>query len=269
MISNTNLNLYRSFLKVYETKNLNRAASVLGVSREAVRQNVKELGNQLNRPLFTSHRKGVEPTAEADKLYPVIKNAFDAIANAEKDFERIDNTGTIKIALSNMAVFRYIKDFLTDFQIELVKKGDPQAHFVIDAESALKDYDKTIHLFTLNSVFACTDDFLKKYNLKETISKSDLLDLPIILRGETWKEFSKQFKTKPTVTKTVSSDMTHSLVKASVGIGLLPEKSTFDLVEINVRDIIMPSAKIVCAYNGNLSNTARAFIDGLIAFCKS
>ncbi len=41
--SNINYNLYKSFLVVYETKNISRAADLLYISQPAVSHNIKEL----------------------------------------------------------------------------------------------------------------------------------------------------------------------------------------------------------------------------------
>mgnify|MGYP003297417224 CR=1 FL=1 len=44
--SNINYNLYKSFLVVYETKNISRAADILYISQPAVSHNIKELEKQ-------------------------------------------------------------------------------------------------------------------------------------------------------------------------------------------------------------------------------
>ena len=50
--SNINYNLYKSFLVVYETQNISRAADFLYISQPAVSHNIKELEKQLKKFAF-------------------------------------------------------------------------------------------------------------------------------------------------------------------------------------------------------------------------
>ena len=73
--SNINYNLYKSFLVVYETKNISRAADILYISQPAVSHNIKELEKQLNIQLFYKKSNGMSTTSEADVLYKYISSA--------------------------------------------------------------------------------------------------------------------------------------------------------------------------------------------------
>ena len=68
MKNNVDLNLYNIFLKVYELKNISKAADALYVSQPSISYNIKELERQLGCALFIRKQKGVEPTIEEDKL---------------------------------------------------------------------------------------------------------------------------------------------------------------------------------------------------------
>jgi DNA-binding transcriptional LysR family regulator len=77
--SNINYNLYKSFLVVYETKNISRAAEILYISQPAVSHNIKELEKQLNIQLFYKKSNGMSATSEAEILYKYISSAFNSI----------------------------------------------------------------------------------------------------------------------------------------------------------------------------------------------
>jgi len=282
--NNTNFNLYKSFVVVYETRNLHRAAEILGVSRSAVGQNIKELNNQLGVILFTSTRKGVIPTSEANNLYPNIKNAITAIVESENSLQEFNSEsgGIIKIAMTNSVLDLCIKDYLKEFctkypkvsieffgrdSMDLLKQG--KIDFIIELDFFFKNQDiKTIDLFKLSSIFVVTKDFLIRHNLKSTMTKDDLMMLPIITQRESWFEFfgsTERFIISP------SSDLTYIMAKNSLGVGfyckeLLDKTNDPDLVALNIKDITLPTAKVVCGYNNSLSRPARAFIDGLLNF---
>ena len=54
--SNINYNLYKSFLVVYETQNISRAAELLYISQPAVSHNIKELEKKTNYNNYTQRK---------------------------------------------------------------------------------------------------------------------------------------------------------------------------------------------------------------------
>ena len=77
--SNINYNLYKSFLVVYETQNISKAADFLYISQPAVSHNIKELEKQLGIQLFFKKSNGMSATNEAEILYKYISSAFNSI----------------------------------------------------------------------------------------------------------------------------------------------------------------------------------------------
>ena len=284
-VNNTNKNLYNVFLLVYEMRNMHRVADKLRVSRSAISQNIKELSSQLGVPLFTSSRQGVVPTGEANNLYPIVKSAMESIAQAETGLQAFtaDSIGIIKMAMSNTTVELYVKDYLKEFckkypkvrlhffnrdSIGLLEQG--KIDFILDLDFIFKSTDfKTIDLFDMSGAFFASKEFLKENNLTANITKAQLFGLPIITQPSSWAEF---FKSVEPFMIASSANMVISMVKSSIGVGfhcreLLDKLNDDELVILNVKDLTMPTGKVVCGYSTSLSRPAQAFIDGLVAKC--
>ncbi|MFQ6549547.1 LysR family transcriptional regulator [Aestuariibius sp. 2305UL40-4] len=90
----------RTFLEVYRTGSVSRAATALGMTQPAASGHIRSLEDQIGRPLFTRHSRGVRPTQAADELAAQIGPNLDALDAA---FSMIRNrssaaTGTIRLA---------------------------------------------------------------------------------------------------------------------------------------------------------------------------
>lgn len=99
--SNTNWNLYRCFIVLYETGKYTESEKVLLMERKNIRTNIQTLENQLNHKLFNSHTRGVTPTSTAKTLYPFIKKAVESIIDGEDNIKTLkeDSVALIKIAM--------------------------------------------------------------------------------------------------------------------------------------------------------------------------
>jgi len=290
-LKNINWNLYKSFIAVYETRNFNRAAEILGISHSAVWQNIKSLGDQLGLALFVSNRKGVIPTADANNLYPTAKQATELLIEMENNSQEFnsESEALIKIGLTIPNIEYWILDYLKEFCTKYPKVGlefyrrdimellgNGKLDFVIEMASVVNNADcKTINLFKLSHAFIASRGFLEKHGLTQKISQADFLRLPMI-SFHARAEFFKQAKIKPEpkfIIKTDSAIINHFMTKNSMGIGYyaketLGKMNDPDLVEVHVENIHFPALEVVCGYN-SLSRPARAFVNGLINFCKN
>lgn len=98
---NFDLNLYKVFLTVAQTKNISKAAELLYISQPAISYDIKMLENALGGKLFYRTSKGVELTPEAEKLYNAVSNSFNILSVGEKIFTEDRNlqTGELSIRL--------------------------------------------------------------------------------------------------------------------------------------------------------------------------
>ncbi|QPH54705.1 LysR family transcriptional regulator [Pontivivens ytuae] len=69
----------RTFLEVRRTGSISAAAARLGITQPAASTHIRLLEDQLGRPLFTRHARGVEPTPMAEDLADAVGGALDGI----------------------------------------------------------------------------------------------------------------------------------------------------------------------------------------------
>jgi len=116
---NVNINLYKTFLEVYELKNLSKTAKKMYISQSAVSQNIKSLENQLGVTLFKKSTKSIFPTNDATLIYEDVKNAFNILFNCE---DKININKGQYIGVINIGVQSFLfNSFLVDKMISYRK----------------------------------------------------------------------------------------------------------------------------------------------------
>jgi DNA-binding transcriptional LysR family regulator len=288
--SNSNWNLYRNFLVVYETKNLHRAAEILGLTRSTVGSNIKELGNQIGVTLFTSSRKGVEPTSEAITLYPSIRKAVDLITDGEGNVQEFTPETRAVIRLSVPSTFAstilqdYFKEFcnkypLVRFEFSSHPSFDLLAQKKIDLVIGV-DYHfaalsfRTVPLCTLHGVLVASKDFLNKCNIGTTISKSELAKLPIAAHKMLADFPAALGLPNELYMTTTSNEFSYAMAKNSVAAAFchfetVNKINAPNMVCLEIEGATMPTINFVCGFNDRgLTKPAKVFLDGLINFCK-
>ena len=115
---NTDYNLYKIFLYLYEEKSISKTANKLYVSQPAISYSLKELENQLGYTLFYRNSKGIEPTMEAKELYSYISTAFNILNDAEEHIKNLNqlNTGCIRIGIPSYLSFFFLNDSICEFR---------------------------------------------------------------------------------------------------------------------------------------------------------
>ncbi len=87
------LDRLRSFIEVYRTRSMGKAATALSLTQPAVSGQIAALERELGAPLFVRSRRGVSPTAVADSLAQDVAAALDRLDAAMT--ERLARTATI------------------------------------------------------------------------------------------------------------------------------------------------------------------------------
>ena len=83
-MSNINLNLYRIFCKVAQSKSYSEAAEKLSLSVPNVSKQISSLEEQLNLKLFNRESKGVTLTSDGQELYEIVNKSISSFDFAEK-----------------------------------------------------------------------------------------------------------------------------------------------------------------------------------------
>ena len=117
-MNNTDYNLYKIFLYLYEQKSISKTANLLYVSQPAISYSLKELENQLGYTLFYRNSKGIEPTMEAKELYSYISTAFNIVKSGEDHIKSLNslNVGCIRIGTPSFIGVFYLSSFIADFR---------------------------------------------------------------------------------------------------------------------------------------------------------
>jgi DNA-binding transcriptional LysR family regulator len=76
----------QSFLAVYRTRNITRAAEELHISQPAVTAHLRSLEASLKHPLFVRLPRGVAPTALADQLAREVSEPLESLASTAESF---------------------------------------------------------------------------------------------------------------------------------------------------------------------------------------
>lgn len=289
--SNINYNLYKSFLVVYETKNISRAADLLYISQPAVSHNIKELEKQLGIQLFYKKANGMSSTNEADILYKYISSAFNSIWKGELTISDMAGlkSGVVKIGSPSYLAVLYLSDLITDFRkkypnikIEIVSKSmadliamlqTQNIDIVIDCSPIPTDKSKTEvkYLTSFSHCFVTTD----KYYTNKPVGIETLNTLPLIICSQTSEEIRllknsmSDIKINPVIESWTTETLV-KLVKDGNGVGYVQEAYVKDELEkgtlkkLNI-SFTPPKLDIYCGYiSDTLAYAPKKFIDHVL-----
>jgi len=290
--SNINYNLYKSFLVVYETRNISKAAEQLFISQPAVSHNIKELERQLNIQLFYKKANGVSSTNEADILYKYISSAFNSILKGEQSILDMSGlkTGVVKIGISSSLSVLYLSKIITDFKqnypnikIEIINGSTRELlnmiqlqniDLIIDNQPIFNDKNKmeVKYLKSFSQCFVTTE----KYYSENVLSVENINNLPLIVTSSKAEEIKLlknaclDLKINPII-EAGSPEAMIKLIKLGNGIGLTQDeyvKSDIEsatLKKLNI-NFALPKLDIYCGYfKETLANAPKKFIEWIIS----
>lgn len=287
---NTDYNLYKIFLYLYEEKSISKTANKLYVSQPAISYSLKELENQLGYTLFYRNSKGIEPTLEAKELYSYISTAFNILQDAEEHIKNLNNLniGCIRIGTpSHIGVF-YLSNYIADFRkiypgikFEIVCKSTSDMvemlemrnlDLIVDTLPINSKREVTkVTLSKLHNCFAYNKNIMKNVNIEKV---SDLKNYPLILPSATSSirlkldEYMESQNTKlMPIIESWTTEMMIEIVRKGVGIGYFVEsvidtqddKDNFEVIRFNDD---LPAVDVCCVYiNDFLTTATRKFVE--------
>ena len=281
---NTDYNLYKIFLYLFEEKSISKTANKLYVSQPAISYSLKELENQLGYTLFYRNSKGIEPTMEAKELYGYISTAFNILHDAEEHIKNLNslNIGCIRIGTpSHIGIF-YLSNYISDFRklfpgikFEIICKSTSDMVEMLETRkldiivdtlpiNSKKNVTK-ITLSKLHYCFAYNKNILKDIDIK---SVEDLKKYPLILPSATSSirlkldEYmeSKNTKLNP-VLESWTTEIMLEMVRKGVGIGyfiknVIDTQTDKDNFEVITFDNDLPAVDVCCVYIDDFLTTA-------------
>jgi len=299
VLSNLNLNLFKSFVAVYESKSYSRAAELLHTVPSSVSYNVKELERQLDVKLFIAHTRGVDPTREADELYNHVFSGLGALLNAEnlaRSFRGLEK-GTVRVGCSSIISNFFLAGFFMEFSDKFPKIkfeffGDSKHGYFYSL--AKRDIDlmltfsssinpkmpnyKTVELMKIENCFFVSKKFAEEHNLSDSIPLGKLLTLPLVLLSKQLGTIRKleevlEVELEPIV-EAPTTELMLSLVLNGRGVGYGAEEFISmheqSIVKIKIENVALPYTAIECSYSEEVINRpAQEFITYLIDFCKN
>ena len=287
---NTDYNLYKIFLYLYEEKSISKTANKLYVSQPAISYSLKELETQLGYTLFYRNSKGIEPTMEAKELYGYISTAFNILNDAEEHIKNLNslNIGCIRVGTpSHIGVF-YLSSFISDFRkiypgikFEIICKSTSDMIEMLETRkldlivdtlpiNSKKNVTK-LTLAKLHNCFAYNKNIMKDVDVK---SIEDLKKYPLILPSATSSirlkldEYleSKNTKLNPVI-ESWTTEIMLEMVRKGVGIGyfvrnVIDSQEDKENFEILIFDDEFPAVDVCCVYIDDfLTMAARKFVE--------
>lgn len=118
-----NLNHYRTFWVVAQSKSYADASNKLNVTKTAIAKNIQQLEDQLNTKLFYRESRGVKLTADGETFFKFVDRGFSEIEAGEKLIAQKNNIETGEIIIGALS---HIADFLLIDKIQQVKSKYPE-----------------------------------------------------------------------------------------------------------------------------------------------
>ena len=280
---NTDYNLYKIFLYLFEEKSISKTANKLYVSQPAISYSLKELEKQLGYTLFTRNSKGIEPTNEAKELYGYISTAFHILDDAEEHIKSINNldVGHIRIGVSTYLGSSYVCKFIDSFhklypgiQFDIITKSSEEMIEMLQT----RKLDVVLDISNIYSQNNISKVNLEQLDTSFVYHRSNVIDtkyfysnsfiLPSIESLIRLKLNDYLEKDNISITSLIDSnslDNILELTKKGLGIGYLPNiaiSSLIDKDDFVIMDKELPKIDVNLIYIEDfLSTVVLKFID--------
>jgi DNA-binding transcriptional LysR family regulator len=260
----------RYFAAVYQERNLTAGARRCFVSQPSVSAAIAGLETELDTKLFIRHKKGVSPTASADRLYPVARRMVDELETVRMAFRTPAPRRDLTIGLMRTLDIPRTLDILKpatatpDLHLRLVDAGEACDARII-SKSMLKKQETFISLWTERYVVALPPTH--PLTLKPHLRAADLAGLKLIDRChcENRELVARARSRFETVAIAQSEEWALALVAAGVGVAILPEGIARPHPNVVVRDIVDADVtrQVGLAYAASPSTEVRMLIEAL------
>lgn len=286
MLKEINLNLYKTFLNIYETKNITKASLRMHLSQPAVSLNLKTLEDILNVKLFKKHQHQYLPTNEGEILYNSLKVSEKSLEDAEiQIYSRDVYSGKIRIGVQSHIFTSFVSEIIKKFvekysnvqfeiwsrsTIEMIKNLDEN---YLDIVFDTYPIEKPSENIVIQLIGKSTNCFFCKYDsdLPQNISVQEINNYPLIMPlyySKHLNELQKmlgQLDFKPKITCGTTEAIV-DLVSSGMGIGYamynyIENYAKSKKLRIINMDKQLPNTQVYLCYNkNNTSSIVNLFI---------
>ena len=282
--NNVNYNLYRCFVRVFEERNISRAAHVLQITQPTVTYNIKELERQLGVRLFYTHPRGVEPTRDAKDLYKFVCDGIASITqgeNAIRDFTE-ESAGHIRIGVMGQIFAKGIASAIAGFSkiypkvtFELVEcRGDGVSKLAlnnVDLAIVAGNTQGTEHPNLAEAVIQeikfigfASKFFAERHQLGNT-GPDKLKDLPIVMLEHDRAILGKAGSPFVTV---ADLEILKALVREDAALGICLDvqlAGSDEFVKVDIDSLKTPSFSLKILFNKQTVNkSTKTFFDTFV-----
>lgn len=229
--------LLKTFRVVYETKNFSKAAEKLYISQPAVSTQIKQLEEELNRPLFVrSGRQDILPTRQADILYARLLNLADDWEETIAAIHKEEVPKEIcRIAASNTFAVYYLPQLL-----EQLLPMFPTVSFILEMDNS----EEVVEKIEKHQV---DFGFIEKPLVTEQISREKIIQDELVLAGnpavDRWfvrekdsgvyhytERYFQEINYQPETVVVKNNEMIIKCLELGLGQSLLSKRAITDLI---------------------------------------
>lgn len=281
---NTDYNLYRIFLYLFEEKSISKTAQKLYVSQPAISYSLKELETQLGYTLFYRNSKGIEPTLEAKELYSYVSTAFNILNDAEEHIKNLNNLsiGCIRIGTPSYIGRFYLSSFIAEFRkiypgirFEIVCKSTADMVEMLETRKLdiivdtlpinTKKEVKKVTLTKLQNCFTYNKKIMKNVKLDKV---DDLKNYPLLLPSATTSirlkldEYLESQNTKlEPIVESWTNEIMMEMVRDGVGVGYFVKNVVDSQIDKDDFEVVtfgdtLPAVDVCCVYVDDFLTTA-------------
>ncbi len=220
------------FTAVYEKHSFSAAAKYCYIAQPSISSAVAQLEQELNQSLFIRHARGITPTEQGEKLYPLAKNLLGQADAIKSSFSKNEIKQSFRLGVTKgLGVKRMsalLKEFTTaepSIELTLVPQYETcDARIIIKEE--LKDEEKYQSIWQEDYLLVLPTNH--PLSLKKLIKLTDLDNLAFIQRSpcNAWQMLNDTLTLSgiqlDVRAKIQTIDYALGLVRAGLGCALVP-----------------------------------------------
>lgn len=274
-MTDTNLNLYRVFYIVAQSKSYSDAAEKLHLSVPSISVSINKLEDLLETPLFYREKDGVKLTAEGRELFDLVGKGLNSLDLGEKLILQKNDLENAEIAIGCQShlVFFYLMDKIEEakkeypgLKINLISSSgakdmlnmleNHKIDFIIDTVPLYQNYSEITveNLKKIQNIFVSKEELNIK--TKKEFEKLDfILNFDFTLTQKNLAEVLK--KKKINITPKIQCDITEvrvEAIKRGLGVGYVMKQAVQreldnkELFEVKVPGVEFPVTDVNLIY---------------------